>query len=253
LHTIRSMLSRPSEGLVSNYNLTIFLLASEVRPLAHLLKMVQARTLYLQRVVASSVSNGGRVDRDRFLDLAKRLEELEAHVAEAANSLGSPPSPGERESAKNVVADATSEARKALHPEIDALNRAMRRYEKRATVMAVQIDTRFRELETQVHDAVALATMNRRHRVAIFLVNWIYAVAVLPGQALITVTTLPVRLASYCLQNLRSLLVTRRKPVKRSNQGKQPENGRSHSQKRSRQGSIPPSPEQSARGLKKAM
>ena len=31
LHTIRSQLSRPSEGLVSNYNLTIFLLASELR------------------------------------------------------------------------------------------------------------------------------------------------------------------------------------------------------------------------------
>ena len=51
LHAIRSQLSRPSEGLISNYNLTIFVLASELRPMAHLVKLIQARTLHLQRVV----------------------------------------------------------------------------------------------------------------------------------------------------------------------------------------------------------
>ena len=45
LHTIRGQLSRPSEGLVSDYNLTIFLFAAELRPISHLIGMVRARTV----------------------------------------------------------------------------------------------------------------------------------------------------------------------------------------------------------------
>ena len=42
LHTIRGQLTRPSEGLVSDYNLTIFLCAAEIRPVSHLIKMIHA-------------------------------------------------------------------------------------------------------------------------------------------------------------------------------------------------------------------
>ena len=79
LHTIRSQLTRPSEGLVSNYNLTIFLLASELRPMAHLVKLIQSRTLHLQRVVNSNpydTVNGKSVGDVK--DLMRRLEDLEA-------------------------------------------------------------------------------------------------------------------------------------------------------------------------------
>ncbi|KLU87479.1 hypothetical protein MAPG_06479 [Magnaporthiopsis poae ATCC 64411] len=54
LHGIRTQLSRPSEGLVSNYNLTVFLLAAEIRPVRHLMCLVQARTIHLQRVVLAN-------------------------------------------------------------------------------------------------------------------------------------------------------------------------------------------------------
>jgi len=81
LHTIRSQLTRPSEGLVSNYNLTIFLLASELRPMAHMVKLIQSRTLHLQRVVNSnpydSIKGKGIGDVG---NLTRRLEDLEAYV-----------------------------------------------------------------------------------------------------------------------------------------------------------------------------
>ncbi|CAK7203543.1 hypothetical protein SEUCBS139899_006277 [Sporothrix eucalyptigena] len=51
LHALRGQLTRPSEGLISDFNLTVFILAAEVRPLRHFLQLVQARTLHLQRIV----------------------------------------------------------------------------------------------------------------------------------------------------------------------------------------------------------
>ena len=100
LHALRAKLSRPSEGLLSNYNLTIFILASEVRPFSHLLRMIQARTLFLQRVVAlentyresssssSEDDDGVHVAQAKYgrLSLSRRLEELEAYVAKTAPS-----------------------------------------------------------------------------------------------------------------------------------------------------------------------
>jgi hypothetical protein len=51
LHVIRGQLSRPSEGLVSDYNLTIFLLAAEIRPIRQLIRLFTHRTIHLQRIV----------------------------------------------------------------------------------------------------------------------------------------------------------------------------------------------------------
>lgn len=230
LHAIRGSLSRPSEGLISNYNLTIFLLASEIRPFAHLLRMVQARTLYLQRVVAASQSEDDSVDRNKILDLTKRLEELEAHVADTVAARLSPDAANAtqkgQESPQDVVAQVTSDVRKALQPELDALNRAMRRYEKRTTVMAFQMDTRLQELETQVRDAMALAAAAQRSATdrrsfAFILLDWVCAILVLPAQTLFSLASLPARIATLCLLNLKMLLGMKQRRSKAS-KGKQP-------------------------------
>ena len=60
LHAVRAQLSRPSEGLVSDFNLTIFVLAAELRPMAQVIKLVRLRALHLQRVVSRAPM--GRVD-----------------------------------------------------------------------------------------------------------------------------------------------------------------------------------------------
>jgi hypothetical protein len=237
LHTIRGSLSRPSEGLVSNYNLTIFLLAAEIRPFAHLLRMVQARTLYLQRIVAASPSDDDRIDKNKFLDLARRLEELEAHVADTAAANLCPDQTHlvqkGQEVTQDAVAQVTSNVRKGFQPELDALNRAVRRYEKRTTLMAFQTDSRLQELETQVRDAIALAAAaqrsasDRRRSFAFILLDWTSAILVLPAQTLFSLASLPAWVAAWCLQNLKLLLgVKQRRPSKlsSSNKGKQPQN-----------------------------
>lgn len=155
LHTIRAQLSRPSEGLVSNYNLTIFLLASEVRPIKHLVKLVQSRTLHLQRIVNANPYNGADGKSSSVEELARRLEELEGRnfKVELPEGGTAEPSWSERQSAL-----ITSEVKRTLQPEIDALNRAMRRYEKRANLEASKTESRLRDLDTRLNDALSLAT-----------------------------------------------------------------------------------------------
>jgi hypothetical protein len=197
LHTIRGQLSRPSEGLVSDYNLTIFLLASELRPLSHLMKLVQARTLHLQRVVGHNPYKEETVSVSQFQDLGRRLEYLESRsVATEAKSpvqSGGLDSSGPEQNAALI-----REVRNAIQPELDALNRAVRRYEKKATVLAFQTESRLGALDTRLDDAIALAAAAAKNSVTQWsLLNWLVdstvAILMLPLQVSISLLLFPVR------------------------------------------------------------
>ncbi|KAJ5165112.1 uncharacterized protein N7500_006942 [Penicillium coprophilum] len=220
LHAIRSSLSRPSEGLVSNYNLTIFLLASEVRPAAHLLRLIQNRTLHLQRIIASSanpVINPTTLD-----DLTKRLEELEAHVAETATARlatqnnVSPKEKDPLETSSSIVTHAAVETRKAIQPDIEALNRAVRRYEKRSALFTLQTDQRFAHLETKAADAFTLAAAaqrsaeSRRPNYALVLLDWACACIVVPAQIALSVLGWPGRVVSGWWDAVRRIVMGRK-------------------------------------------
>ena len=158
LHHIRSQLSRPSEGLVSNYNLTIFLLAAELRPLSHLIKLVQARTLHLQRTVNTNAYPGtfNTVSTATVNDLQDRLAEIEKHIADASTN-------GTNGTAtKSPTSDLVPQVRKSIQPDLDALNRAVRRYEKRATLLSLQTESRLLDLEKRLGDAITLAAAAER-------------------------------------------------------------------------------------------
>jgi hypothetical protein len=223
LHAIRSSLSRPSEGLVSNYNLTIFLLASEVRPVAHLLRLIQQRTLHLQRIVAAIPEPF--INPTTIKDVTKRLEELEAYVAETAlanpstqerekEKDGRPLSPKEQpsDSAPSLVAQAVLETRKSIQPDIEALNRAVRRYEKRSALFSLQTDQRFANLEAQTADAIALAAAaqrsaaSRRPNYALVLLDWACGCVVVPAQIALSVVGLPGRALAGCMDALKRRL-----------------------------------------------
>lgn len=219
LHEIRLQLSRPSEGLVSNYNLTIFLLASEIRPLSHLLKLIQNRTLHLQRVVAqnphhvSSQLGSSSISSDEFVALADRLSKLEGSGPGTTQSNGNAghtaPSTAARET---LVLD----VRRSLQPDIDALNRAVRRYEKRATLLSMQIDGRLNTLETRMQDTLALAAAAERNVAgsrkgsAGVLLDWLASIVVLPLQAAAwtanKVMELPARLLNFAARAGREVL-----------------------------------------------
>ncbi len=151
--------------------------------MSHLIKMVQARTLYLQRTMAMNPhSQSSNVSPSTLEDLQTRLTELETHVVDTTSNgtaLKSPPP------------DLTTQARKAIQPDLDALNRAVRRYEKRTTLLSLQTESRLQELEKRLGDAITLAAaaerwsqsnLQRRGSGIGLMVDWIATVAYLPFQ-----------------------------------------------------------------------
>lgn len=204
LHAIRGQLSRPSEGLVSNYNLTVFLLASEIRPVSHLVKMIQARTLFLQKVVnASPNEDNQKPDSGHVIDLAKRVEELEAHIADSVESSSKSAASATDTTAAKTTAQAVSETRKSLQPDLDALNRAVRRYEKRTTISSLQTEARLQDLESRLKDVVVLAAAAQRNaenqpkNYMLILLNWMCAVVVVPAQGVWYFVLLPMRAVEW--------------------------------------------------------
>ena len=204
LHHIRSQLSRPSEGLVSNYNLTIFLLAAELRPLSHLIKLVQARTLHLQRTVNTNAhfDTSSTISSATVNDLQDRLAEIEKHIADASTK-------GTNGTAtKSPTAELVPQVRKTIQPDLDALNRAVRRYEKRATLLSLQTESRLVDLEKRLGDAITLAAaaerssqssrQRRASGVGLFfdLFDDVAALVSLPIQICWTAVTLPGRLVA---------------------------------------------------------
>lgn len=156
LHTIRSQLSRPSEGLVSDYNLTIFAMVSELRVFSHLFKLLQSRTFHLQRIVhANPFESVSGADGGRIKEMLERLQQLESRSATEQASADKEQSDAASRIQQNATI--TRDVRSSLQPELDALNRAVRRYEKKTGILQAQTEARLAGLEARLNDAIALA------------------------------------------------------------------------------------------------
>ena len=205
LHTIRSQLSRPSEGLVSNYNLTIFLLAAEFRPAAHLVKLIQARTLHLQRTVNDSSVSEKRARSTQITALEERISELETHLVDLSSNHMA------LEKRSPDTTEVTGAVNKAMQPQLDALNRAVRRYEKRAITQGIQTDARIQDLERRLQDALSLAAVaaesGRRSGLVAKSLESIAGLFMLPLQTLWRLSMYPVQAAGTAGSQIKTFLL----------------------------------------------
>ncbi|TQS39127.1 hypothetical protein Golomagni_00352 [Golovinomyces magnicellulatus] len=214
LHSLRSQLNRPSDGLVSNYNLTIFLMASELRPIAHVIKLIQARTIHLQRIVTSKADG-----KDLAIELAKgltqRLEDLEARcvIHEKSSAFK-----GSDKQTNSLVTD----VRKSIQSDIDALNRAVRRYEKRATLQTMQTESRLQEIESRLNDVVSLAAAagvnneRRRNLYSRAIIEVIAVTITIPFRILSTIIGLPLGLILASIEMGKSWTLKRRNDTEKA-------------------------------------
>ncbi|KAG8623726.1 hypothetical protein KVT40_008702 [Elsinoe batatas] len=152
LHVIRNQLSKGSTVLVSDYNLTIFLLAAEIRPFRQAIKLVTNRTIHLQRVANGSDHLVSK-DTEKHANFESRLEVLEAKVSDPTHS------PVAVAGQKEEITQLSAELRKRYEPRIDALERAVRRYEKRVTTLTMLTDQRLQSLDNRLQDALSLAAV----------------------------------------------------------------------------------------------
>lgn len=159
LHIVRAQLSRPSTGLISDYNLCIFLLAAEFWPCRQVARLISARTLHLQRVVAEldDISDTP-TDKDSVSSLTVRIAELEAKLADQSLL-----APNMSMAQKADVTDLAAEIRKRYEPRLEGLERAVRRYEKRSTTLAMVTEQRLVNLESRMQDALSLAAAAAHH------------------------------------------------------------------------------------------
>lgn len=154
LHAIRAQLSSSSTGLVSDYNLAIFLLAAEVRPCRQLIRLVTSHTMHLQRTVTGLNDPFGAAveEKSTISNLTARIAELEAKFS------GHTVVPQNMSIAqKTDISELSAEMRKRYEPRVEGLERAVRRYEKRSTTLAMLTDQRLGALETRLQDALSLA------------------------------------------------------------------------------------------------
>lgn len=162
IHVIRGQLSTSSTGLVSDFNLSIFLLAAEIRPCRQLIHLVTNRTLHLQRTVTGldDPFNPANPTRTAFSALETRISELEAQLTDHKLIPQEPESNPFAQ--KGDVADLSAELRKRYEPRLEGLERAMRRYEKRSTILAAQIDQRLGQMDGLLQDTLSLAAQAAR-------------------------------------------------------------------------------------------
>ncbi|KAF2847308.1 hypothetical protein T440DRAFT_521073 [Plenodomus tracheiphilus IPT5] len=158
LHTLRGQLTR-TEGIVSDFNLLIFILCAEYRPFKQVIKLRDEKILYLQRIVTTDPQDQQTIQR-----LAQRVTELEARLAG--------PLPTDMD-----ITEISAKVTQNTQLQLDALTRAVRRYEKRVMTETMQTESRFSELEYRLRDALSLAAAAARtgQRPGLFVlaISWI--------------------------------------------------------------------------------
>ena len=156
LHVVRAQLSRPSEGLVSDFNLTIFVLAAELRPTAQVIKLVRQRAMHLQRLAA-------RAPVGRVQLVESKVEALEAEVRDLARlarlmaGREADLDALNRGSARSVV----EQPRKGG---ANARTGAVRRYEKKEALQSAQTETRILEINRRLAVAAAAAAQQQQQQ-----------------------------------------------------------------------------------------
>lgn len=165
LHYIREFLSRPSEGVVSTFNIHLFVMAAEIRPAMKLMEMIKQRSLHLQRLVHKSTLEGTTTQPPAQVN----LEPFDTRVAQVENTIEEL-----RMSVMRVQGgreEVVTGVREGIRGEVEALNRiypfprllflvpiiilivgAVRRYEKSFALHRAHTEDRINLLSSRIND-----------------------------------------------------------------------------------------------------
>jgi hypothetical protein len=195
LHNIRSQFThRTRDGIVTDLNLILYVLGAEMRPITRLIRMVSERTLHLQQVVKAEPLDQSRLGNAQ--ELSQRLAELEAQF--------DGPMPTNNVDVTKITAD----VRQSLQHQLDALNRAVRKYEKRHMAQSIQIEARFQEIDVRLKDTLSLAAAaartGQKPGIISMTLSWIAGFFAYWMQAFWDVAMYPFRVASSLVEAIKS-------------------------------------------------
>lgn len=208
LHTIRAQLTR-AEGIVSNFNLVLFLLGAEIRPFRRLFKMKKDRILHLQRIV--KLDPRDELKAASAQQISQRLAELEARLdGPVANN-------------DMDIVKISTEVRQSLQLQLDALNRAVRRYEKRHMAQSIQIEARFQELDLRLRDALSLAAAaartGQKPGIISMTIRWFSSLIRSVLQTTWDIATYPIRAAAAATALIKSCVFKDERQSRRRGKG----------------------------------
>ncbi|KAK3296208.1 uncharacterized protein B0H64DRAFT_165395 [Chaetomium fimeti] len=168
LYSVRYLLSPPSESLVSSFNVAIFLMAAEIPPLSHSIRLILARTLHLQRIVNTNPYRVVPVTASNYRELLARVKELEARTLEQSGRARCEgcdciDSQKKQHAARQLREDVTRDVRAAVGPEIDGVIRAVRRYERKTSTLTDETERRLADLRQRLDDVIALSAVAARN------------------------------------------------------------------------------------------
>lgn len=218
LHRIRQYLDRPSGTPVANAPLTLFVLGAEILPIRRIAEMTLARTLHLQKIVLSydSLEDAKRRERrealnNRLDEMAQRIKVLEGRIVASSSTPADTKQPD--------VSLASEQLRLNHQNQLDALNRAVRRYEKRALTQSIMVEARLKNLEARINDALTLsAAASRRSQkpsVISFVLDTTASLFMLPLIAVRSLFSWPIEICS----NIYRFLFGPRRRKKKSRAG----------------------------------
>ena len=200
---------------MSDYNLSIFLLAAEIRPFRQVVRLMTKRTLHLQRVVSGTteMSGIGAADGDR---LETRITALEARLPTTDSS-------STKITQKEDLTRLSTELRKRYEPRLDALERAVRRYEKRATTLTILTEQRLQSLESRIQDALSLAAAaahsSQKPGKIVTLLSWLSKLITIPFEAAWLLLAWPINVVEGGLARVSALVLgppaRPRRPIER--------------------------------------
>ena len=216
LHEARQYLARPAGSPVENASFLLFVIAAELRPMRQVCKLLFAHTLYLQRVVTSydvlednkltTMTDDLKKQREEMAELKNRLENL------LPVSNGSPPIMVETQPNRTPPSSDVDSKVVTIQTQVNALNRAVRQYEKRAITQQLAVEGRLRGLEARINDSLTLAAAATRTNQKQNLVwDFLTSLLLFPIHLLQTIFTWPLTMLSQCY---RFLLGPRRKKRK---------------------------------------
>jgi len=188
LHALRDQMTRSSEALISNFNLTVFVLTSELRPFRKLIQMAKARTLHLQRIVhanpyaketkaAKQLEAQITTQQSKMDELLARIEELEGHIETKIETETQEIKMADVRREKNFLQKSEKDAlfremRQSLQPELEMVANAVRRMYKQQVSVQTHFESKFRSIERRLDDAVSLAAAAARgHENSVALVG----------------------------------------------------------------------------------
>lgn len=198
LHNIRSQFThRTRDGIVTDLHLTIYMMGAEIRPMSRLMKMVNERTLHLQRIVRDVPRDQTSSSSSR--GLPQRLAELEARFD------------GPTQNSHVDVAKITAEVRQSMQLQLDALNRAVRKYEKRHMAQSIQIEARFQGIDERLKDTLSLAAAaartGQKPGIVAMTLSWIASVFAYGLHTTWDIATYPFRVIFSLIDGVQSFFV----------------------------------------------